>query len=124
MRRVAENPDELRLFILSCFPSMSPTAYWLRWLYPAWWKYVVCALIMRGRAWERHTDPLTRFLLKVPNAPGIGDQIVTSWSEAYLLARHYGLTFVHHPFVDSPHDTCDWESFLGFGIGETQYSRF
>jgi hypothetical protein len=102
---------------------MSPTAYWLRWLYPAWWKYVVSALIMRGRAWERHTDPLTRFLLKVPNAAGIGDQIVTSWSEAYLLARHYGLTFVHHPFVDSPHDTCDWESFLGFGSGETQIQQ-
>jgi len=98
-------------------------SYWLRWVYPAWWKYVVCALIRRGTAAERHTDPSTRFLLKVPNAAGIGDQIVTSWSEAYMLARQYGLTFVHHPFVNSPHDKCDWESFFGFGIGETQMEQ-
>ena len=38
-----------------------------------------------------------------------------------MLARKYGLTFVHHPFVRSPHDpNTDWEEFLGFGIGETE----
>jgi len=78
---------------------------------------------MRGTSRAHKTDCSSRFLLRVPNAAGIGDQIVTSWSEAYLLARHYGLTFVHHPFVESPHDTCDWEDFLGFGIGETQIQQ-
>jgi len=120
MRRITENPDEIRLFIVSRFRSLSPTSYWLRWLYPAWWKYVVCALVIGSRSWERKTDPSSRFLLKAPNAAGIGDQIVTSWSETYMLARQYALTFVHHPFLDSPHDNCDWESFLGFGIGEIQ----
>jgi hypothetical protein len=38
-----------------------------------------------------------------------------------MLARTYGLTFVHHPFVRSPHDSnTDWERFLGFGIDETE----
>ena len=123
IRRIGENPDEMRLFILSRFPSISPTSYWLRWLYPAWWKYMFHALTMcfSGRNRELKTDPSSRFLLRVPNAAGIGDQIVTSWSEAYMLARKYGLTFVHHPFVRSPHDpNTDWEEFLGFGIGETQ----
>ena len=75
---------------------------------------------LRNRTPGLKTDPSNRFLLKVPNAAGIGDQIVTSWSEAYMLARQYDLTFVHHPFVRSPHDNCDWDSFLGFGIGEAQ----
>ena len=122
IRRIGENPDEIRLFILSRFPSISPTSYWLRWLYPAWWKYIFHALTtgLRGRTREFKTDPSTRFLLRVPNDAGIGDQIVTSWSEAYMLARQYELTFVHHPFVRSPHDNSDWDDFLGFGIGETQ----
>ena len=38
-----------------------------------------------------------------------------------MLARKYGLTFVHHPFVRNPVDSStDWEGFLGFGIGETE----
>jgi hypothetical protein len=37
-----------------------------------------------------------------------------------MLARQYGLTFVHHPFANGPNDNCEWESFLGFGVGEIQ----
>src|SRR6516165_3596466 len=93
IRQIGQNPDETRLFILSHFPSISPTSYWLRWLYPAWWKYIFYTLAMGlcGRTRELKTDPSSRFLLKVPNVAGIGDQIVTSWSEAYMLARQYGL---------------------------------
>jgi hypothetical protein len=122
LRRISASPDEIRLFVLSRFPSISPTSYWLRWLYPAWWKHIIHGLTMdlRGGTPERKNDRSSRFLLRVPNAAGIGDQIVTSWSEAYMLARQYDLTFVHHPFIRSPHDNSDWESFLGFGVGEME----
>ena len=123
IRRIGENPDETRLFILSRFSSISPTSYWLRWLYPAWWKYLFHEMTMylSGRNRELKTDPSSRFLLRVPNAAGIGDQIVASWSETYMLARRYGLTFVHHRFVNSPHDPkTNWEEFLGFGFGEIE----
>lgn len=123
MRRIGENPDEMRLFILSRFSATSPTSYWLRWLYPAWWKYVCYTLTtcFFGKNKQVSMDCSSRLLLRVPNAAGIGDQIVTSWSETYMLARKYGLTFVHHPFVKSPIDSDrNWEEFLGFGIGEIQ----
>src|SRR5215469_8931041 len=105
-RRITENPDELRLFLLSRLPSMSPTSYLLRWLYPAWWRYLLHRLTSFGRKKvEFKKSPLSRFLLRIPNVAGIGDQIVTSWSETYMLAREYKLTFVHHPFVKGPHDS-------------------
>ena len=119
MRRMSANADEWRLFILSRFPAISPTSYWFRWLYPAWWKYIFSGLALRLDSKPTNTNSSNRFLLSVPKTAGIGDQIVTSWSETYMLARRYGLTFVHHAFVRSPHDPeTDWESFLGFGIGE------
>ena len=121
IRRLVENPDALRIFILTRFPSVSPTSYWLRYLYPAWWKYVLRSLELRLGNKKVNTDCSSRFLLRVPNTAGIGDQIVTSWSETYLLARKYGLTFVHHPFVRSPHNSkSDWDEFLGFGDGEIE----
>lgn len=126
IRRVSENPDTLRLFIVSRYPSISPTCYWLRWLYPAWWKYVFHALArcfcLNRR--ELKTDSSSRFLLRLPKNAGIGDQIVTSWSETYMLARKYGLTFVHHPFARSLHNpNTDWEEFLGFGTDEIQVQQ-
>ena len=121
IRRLVENPDALRIFILTRFPSISPTSYWLRYLYPAWWKYVFRSLGLRSGNKKVNTDCSSCFLLRVPNVAGIGDQIVTSWSETYVLACKYGLTFVHHPFVRSPHDpNTDWEEFLAFGSGETE----
>jgi hypothetical protein len=121
LRRARENPDEVRLFVISRFPSISQSSIWLRWLYPAWWRYIFISWSMRF--WRNHPTCgvcRNRFLLRVPNKAGIGDQIVTSWSEAYILAREFGLNFVHHPFVRSPHDPdTDWEKFLGFGVGET-----
>src|SRR5262245_41362610 len=123
LRRITTNADEVRLFILTRFPAISPTSYWLKWLYQAWWQYVfyevTTAFFRRNKG--VNSDPSSRFLLRVPKAAGIGDQIVTSWSETYLLARRYGLTFVHHPFVRSPHDPeTNWEEFLDFGVNEMQ----
>ncbi len=53
---------------------------------------------------------------------GIGHQF-QNWLVGYILANHYGLTFVHSPFcgnviepqIDVP--VKQWEEFLGFGRG-------
>jgi hypothetical protein len=126
IRRVSENPDEIRSLILARLPSISPTSYWLRWLYPAWWKYICYPLTrwFTTPSAALRINRANRFLIRVPNTAGIGDQIVTSWSETYLLAREFELKFVHHPFVRSPHDPdTDWETFLGFGNGEVEANQ-
>jgi hypothetical protein len=122
--KICKNPDEFRRFIIARAPSVSPTSYWLRLLYPAWWKYVFYVLtsyVASNNNNELNVHPANRFILRVPTAAGIGDQVVTSWSETYMLAREYGLKFVHYPFAKSPHDpNANWDEFLGFGEGEIQ----
>lgn len=67
----------------------------------------------------------------VGDAPGIGHEFFL-WLTGYNLANHYGLTFVHSPFVGDHTEPPEnwntvgridvpvklWESFLNFGNGE------
>jgi hypothetical protein len=113
--------DRLRIYVCNRFPSLSATSSLIWWLYPAWWKYLFYKYTFRFsfNEIESKSNLKNRYLLRIPNAAGIGDQIVTSWSETYMLARQHELTFVHHPFQRSYHcPEVDWESFLGFGEGE------
>ncbi len=117
------DPDRLRVYVRNRIPSLPATSPLIRWLYPAWWKYQVYRFSFRFRGGEGETKPKgrNRYLIRIPNAAGIGDQILTCWSETYMLARTYGLTFAHHPFLRSYHcPDADWEAFLGFGEGEVQ----
>jgi hypothetical protein len=121
LRGLLRDPDRLRTYVCNRV-SVPATSQLIRWLYPAWWKYQAYRLSFQFRNAEARTRPKgNRYLMRVPNAAGIGDQIVACWSETYMLARQHGLTFAHHPFLRSYHcPEVDWESFLGFGEGEAQ----
>lgn len=114
-----KNPHDFRTYLCNRF-GLSQTSYIIRWVYPAWWNYVLYLISFRFNADNnKDTAKSTRYLVRVPNESGIGDQIVTSWSEVYVMAKKYGLTFTHYPFKRSPHCAeIDWESFFGFGAGE------
>jgi hypothetical protein len=114
-------PDEFRRYLCNRYPSLPPTSPWLWWLYPAWWKYQLYRWTCRFRTPDsrRERRRHRRYLVRVPSPAGIGDQIVTCWSETYLLAKEHGLTFVHYPFQQNPHSPeVDWEAFLDFSDGE------
>ncbi len=52
---------------------------------------------------------------------GIGHQMA-NWIAGYWFAEQFGLLFAHIPFSNSriPYTESSWESFLGFGCGETE----
>jgi hypothetical protein len=115
------NPDRFRIYVCNRFPILSSDSALIRWLYPAWWKYLLYKYTFRFifSGIKAKPDSRNRYLMRAPNAAGIGDQIVTAWSETYVLAKRHKLTFVHHPFLKSHHSPdIDWESFLGFGEEE------
>lgn len=72
---------------------------------------------------------------KQGDSPGIGHEF-RLWLTGYNLAEHYGLKFVHSPFigdhVEPPENwmkvgrvdvpVCKWEPFLNFGQGELQHA--
>jgi hypothetical protein len=123
LRGLLRDPDRLRVYVCNRIPWLPATSPLIRCLYTAWWKYQVYRFSFRCRNGDAGTKPngRNRYLLRVPSAAGIGDQIVTCWSETYMLARKHGLTFAHHPFRRSYHcPDVDWEAFLGFGEGEVQ----
>jgi hypothetical protein len=116
---LVRNPHNFSTYLCNRF-GLSQTSYIIRWVYPAWWKYILYLLSFRFNAGNnKDTNKSTRYLVRGPNESGIGDQIVTSWSEAFVMAKKYGLTFTHYPFKGSPHCAeINWEGFLGFGEGE------
>jgi hypothetical protein len=120
-RQVFANPDALRQYLCHRWRSLEPTSLRVRWLFPAWWRYHLPVRPLRDRRASGTRTRGGRYLVRVPCAAGIGDQIVTAWSETFLLARDLGLTFAHSPFLPSPHsEGVDWDAFLGFGVDEVQ----
>jgi hypothetical protein len=51
----------------------------------------------------------------------IGHQF-SSWNTCYSLAQERGLTFAHRPFSTNESGGWRWEEYLGFGVGEVQYT--
>src|SRR5258708_2300839 len=113
-------PDLARRWLIGRFPRLSPLSSLHRWMYPAWYRYLVYRVggwIGSPRAGAASFD--RRYIIRLPARAGIGDQVVTCFSETYMLAKRYALQFVYAPFVDSPHSPgVDWNEFLGFGAGE------
>lgn len=121
LRALFQDPDRRRIYLCNRF-SLAPASRLVRWLYPAWWKYQAYRFTVGfGDGEVARPGFHNRYLTRAPSAAGIGDQIVTCWSETYMLARRHGLTFAHHRFDRGYHSPeTDWESFLGFGSGEAQ----
>jgi len=93
------------------------------YVYAVTWRYLILRMT-RSVFWKQRTPLTNRYLVALPAyaSEGIGGQFV-KWNTARLLSRKHGLIFVHHPFTPSSHSPgLDWEGFLGFGVGEIEYS--
>lgn len=121
-RQVFANPDTLRRYLCNDrWRSLEPTTFPVRWLFPAWWRYQLPLRPLQGLRARGARTGSGRYLVSIPCVAGIGDQIMTAWSETFPLARDLGLTFAHSPFLQKPHsEGVDWEAFLGFGVNEVQ----
>jgi hypothetical protein len=82
---------------------------------PLWWKTLLPEFFV-----ARNLKAVQKvYIVRGHANAGIGDQILTSWSETYVLAKRHRLIFVHTPFIRSPHcPNIDLEIFFGFGQGE------
>lgn len=120
VRGLLHDGHALSHFISGRFPALGASAWARELCYAANWRDIFPFGLRSGRRHAGHGQA-HRYLVREPNTAGIGDQIVTSWSEAYVLAEHLGLSFVHAPFAASAlAEGVDWDRFLGFGVGELQ----
>jgi hypothetical protein len=116
------NPDWLHRTLRDRSPIYRKHEWSHKWLYPAWLRYKLLpeprAISARVEASTIRSRDRNRFLTRLPAAAGIGDQVITCFTETYLLAKQYDLRFAFAPFVGSEHTNVDWNAFLGFGDGE------
>jgi hypothetical protein len=117
------NPDRMRIFLKAKFPSLSDDSIAVHVWYPAFWRlvsYNLCRYLGMKRKVANRNGP-KRYVTRIPNSAGIGDQVSSCWVETYSIAKKLHLHFVHQAFMPDIHSPdVDWESFLGFGIGEIQ----
>jgi hypothetical protein len=111
------------MFLKGKFPRLSDDSILVHVWYPAFWRllnYSVCRYLkVKRKATSRNGS--NRYVTRIPNSAGIGDQVTSCWVETYSIAKKLRLNFVHQPFVPDIHSpNVDWETFLGFGIGEIQ----
>lgn len=111
----------MRVFLKNKFPRLKDDSFAIQIWYPAYRRLLSYNLYLCvGIRPKRGNDNATRrYLTRIPNPAGIGDQISSCWVETYSIAKKLKLQFVHQPFVVSYHSpTVDWEDFLGFGVDE------
>jgi hypothetical protein len=121
VRGLFANPDRMRVFLKSKFPFLKDDSVAVHIWYPAFWRLLSYNLCHRLGFKRRlaNSEASNRYVTRIPNSAGIGDQISSCWSETYSIAKKLQLRFVHQPFMRDGHSPkVDWEAFLGFGVNE------
>lgn len=88
------------------------------WMYPSYWRYLFRKLAVKWKDYYSNKKTACYLTTIIPET-GIGHQL-TCWNTALIFSLKYNFKFVHFPL--HAYDGVDWESFLGFGDGELNYT--